>query len=121
MRTIRPSLSIPRKVCVSIFWLMPPTRSLKRVKRSGVTVVELAPPSTETPLLRAEFAEEMKNEKDMDPVLMVQQCIGQIEAGQLEICPGLSKVLKVASRVAPGLIFKQMTKLSRLAPLRPST
>ena len=92
-----------------------------QLQHSAVTVVELAPPGTETPLLRAEFAEEMKNEKGMDPVLMVQHCIRQIEAGQLDICPGLSKVLKVASRVAPGLIFKQMTKLSRLAPVRSST
>lgn len=85
-----------------------------QLQRSSVTVVELAPPGTETPLLRAEFAVEMQNEKGMDAALMVQQCIRQIEAGQLEICPGLSKVLKVARRVAPNVMFKQMTKLSQL-------
>lgn len=87
-----------------------------QLRHSTVTVVELAPPGTETPLFRGEFAVEMKNEKGMDAALMVRQCIRQIEAGQLEICPGLSKVLKVASRVAPGLMFRQMIKLSRLAP-----
>jgi len=88
-----------------------------QLRGSNVSVIEIAPPGTETPLLRAEFANEMKNEKGMDPVLMVRQCIRQIEAGQLEVCPGLSKVLKVASRVAPGLIFKQMIRLSGLKPV----
>jgi uncharacterized oxidoreductase len=87
-----------------------------QLRHSAVTVVELAPPGTETPLFRGEFAIEMKNEKGMDVSLMVQHSIRGIEAGQLEICPGLSKVLKVASRIAPSLMFRQMIKLSQLAP-----
>lgn len=91
-----------------------------QLQHSAVTVVELAPPGTETPLFRGEFAVEMKNEKGMDVSLMVQQSIRGIEAGHLEICPGLSKVLKVASRVAPSLILRQMIKLSQLPGQRPS-
>lgn len=84
---------------------------------TGVTVVELAPPGTETPLFRAEFAEEMKSEKGMDPAVVARRAIAAIEAGKLEIRPGVSNVLAIASRVAPHFMFKQMTKLSQL-PLK---
>jgi uncharacterized oxidoreductase len=85
-----------------------------QLRGTGVTVVELAPPGTETPLFRAEFAEEMKREKGMNPETLVCHAIKGIEAGQIEIRPGLSNVLKIASRVAPSLMFKQMIKLSQL-------
>jgi len=82
----------------------------------GVTVIELAPPGTETPLFRAEFAEEMKREKGMKPAVLVRRAIKGIEAGKTEIRPGVSNLLKIASRVAPHLMFKQMIKLSMLEP-----
>lgn len=85
-----------------------------QLSRSSVSVIELAPPGTETPLFRGEFAEEMKNEKGMDVTLLVKRAIAGIEAGKSEIRPGLSNVLKIASRLAPTLMFKQMTRLSRL-------
>ncbi|WP_158742031.1 SDR family oxidoreductase [Acidisphaera sp. L21] len=90
------------------------TQSLRvQLEGSGVTVVELAPPGTETPLFRAEFEREMKNEKAMDPKLLAQRAISGIEAGKLEIRPGVANVLKIMSRVAPSFMLKQMTKLSR--------
>lgn len=91
------------------------TRCLRaQLAGTTVTVIELAPPGTETPLFRAEFAEEMQGEKGMDPALLVHRAIQGIEAGKLEIRPGLSNVLKIASRVAPRFMFSQMIKLSRL-------
>jgi uncharacterized oxidoreductase len=87
---------------------------------SSVAVVELAPPGTETPLFRNEFATEMKREKGMDTATLVQRAIKGIEAGQHEIRPGLSNVLKIASRVAPDFMFKQMVKLSQLKPIVPA-
>jgi uncharacterized oxidoreductase len=90
------------------------TQSLRvQLAGSGVTVVELAPPGTETPLFRGEFAREMRGEKAMDPNLLARRALAGIEAGRLEIRPGLANVLKVMSRVAPGFMLKQMTKLSR--------
>jgi uncharacterized oxidoreductase len=80
---------------------------------SCVTVVELAPPGTETPLFRGEFAEEMKGERGMSVSVLVKRAIAGIEAGKLEIRPGVSNVLKIASRVAPHLMFRQMVKLGR--------
>ena len=89
------------------------TQSLRvQLAGTGVTVVELAPPGTETPLFRGEFAREMKGETAMDPKVLVRRAIAGIEAGKLEIRPGVANVLKMMSRVAPGFMLKQMTKLS---------
>jgi uncharacterized oxidoreductase len=81
-----------------------------------VSIVELAPPGTETPLFRGEFAEQMKDEKGMNVGVLVERAMAGIEAGKSEIRPGLSNVLKIASRVAPSLMFRQMIKLGRPKP-----
>ena len=86
-----------------------------RAQLSGtkVTVIELAPPGVETSLFRAEFEEELRGQKAMDPKVLARHAIRGIEAGTLEIRPGLSNVIKIMSRVAPGLMFKQMAKMTR--------
>ncbi|MGF6575107.1 putative oxidoreductase [Paraburkholderia sp. GAS333] len=90
------------------------TRCLRaQLEGTAVSIVELAPPGTETPLFRREFAEEMKSEKGMNVSVLVKRAIAGIEAGKLEIRPGLSNVLKAASRVAPHFMFRQMVKLGR--------
>jgi uncharacterized oxidoreductase len=81
-----------------------------------VSVVELAPPGTETPLFRGEFAEEMKGEKGMNVSVLARRAIAGIESGKPEIRPGVSNVLKIASRVAPHFMFRQMVKLGRPKP-----
>jgi uncharacterized oxidoreductase len=90
------------------------TQSL-RVQLGGtsVTVIELAPPAVETPLFRGEFAEELKGQKGMDVTVFVKKAIAGIEAGKLEIRPGLANVLKFMSRVAPQFMLKQMVNMSR--------
>ncbi len=80
---------------------------------TGITVVELAPPGTETPLFRGEFAEETKGQKVMPVDVLARKAIAGIEAGKLEICPGLSNVLKMMSRIAPHFMFRQLAKSSR--------
>ncbi len=79
---------------------------------SSVTVVELAPPGTETSLYRGEFAKELQGQKGMPVPVLVERAIAGIEKGKLEIRPGLSNVLKLMSRVAPGFMFKQMMKMT---------
>ena len=89
------------------------TLSLRvQLRGTGVTVVELAPPGTETPLLRGEFEREMKGQKGMDPAVLVQRALAGIEAGRLEIRPGLANVLSFMSRAAPSFMMKQMAKMS---------
>lgn len=93
------------------------TQSLRvQLKGTGVTAVELAPPGTETPLFRGEFKAETKGQKGMDVKVLVQKAIAGIEAGKLEIRPGLSNVLKLMSRVAPQFMLGQMVKMSTPKP-----
>jgi len=90
------------------------TQSLRvQLGATGVRVVELAPPGTETPLFRGEFAEEMKGQKGMDVAVLARQAIAGIEAGKQEIKPGLANVLKIMSRVAPQFMLKQLAKMSK--------
>ena len=90
------------------------TQSLRvQLDGTGVTVIELAPPGVETPLFRGEFAEEMKGQKGMDVTVLAKRAISGIEAGRLEIRPGLSSVLKGMSRIAPQFMLNQMVKMSK--------
>jgi uncharacterized oxidoreductase len=90
------------------------TQSLRaQLEGSGVTVVELAPPGTETPLFRGEFEREMKGQKAMDPKVLAQRALACIEGDRLEIRPGVANVLKIMSRVAPGFMLKQMAKMAK--------
>jgi uncharacterized oxidoreductase len=86
------------------------TQSLRiQLKNTNVAVVELAPPGTETPLFRDEFTkEDVGNVKTMPVKTLAERAIAGIEKGTLEIRPGLSNMLKIMSRVAPGFIFKQL-------------
>jgi uncharacterized oxidoreductase len=91
------------------------TQSLRvQLDGTSVTVIELAPPAVETPLLRGEFAEEMKGQKAMDAKILVNRAIRGIEAGNLEIRPGLSNVLKAMSRIAPQFMLGQLAKMAKL-------
>jgi len=90
------------------------TQSLRvQLESTSVTVIELAPPAVETPLLRGEFAEEMKDQKGMHVKILANRAISGIEAGKLEIRPGLSNVLKAMSRIAPQFMLKQMAKMAK--------
>ena len=84
-----------------------------QLQGTGVTVVELAPPGVETPLFRGEFAAETQGQKAMDPKVLVRRAIAGIEAGKLEIRPGVSNVLNVMSRISPQFMLRQMAKMSR--------
>ncbi len=83
-----------------------------QLANTNVTVVELAPPGTETPLYRGEFEKELSAQKGMPVPVLVKRALAGIEQGKLEIRPGLSNVLKLMSRVAPGFMFKQMIKMT---------
>jgi len=90
------------------------TQSLRvQMEGTGVTVVELAPPAVETPLLRGEFAEEMKEQKGMDVTVLARHAISGIEASKLEIRPGLANVLMAMNRIAPRFMLKQMATMAK--------
>ena len=90
------------------------TQSLRiQLHGTGVTVVELAPPGVETPLFRGEFAEETRGQKPMSVQVLAKRAIAGIEAGKLEIRPGLSNVLNIMSRIAPQFMLKQMASMAK--------
>lgn len=94
------------------------TQSLRiQLDGTSVTVVELAPPGVETPLFRREFAEETRGQKGMDVEVLVRRAIAGIEAGKLEIRPGLSNVLNAMSRIAPRFMLKQLAKAAKPGPI----
>ena len=51
--------------------------------------------------------------KDMPVEKLVRHAIAGIEAGKSDIRPGPSKVLNIANRVAPNLVFSQMSRLHK--------
>jgi uncharacterized oxidoreductase len=88
-----------------------------RVQLAGtrVAVVELAPPGVETPLFRGEFAEETKGQKAMDPAVLALRAIAGIEAGKVEIRPGLANLLKIMSRLAPQFMLNRLVAMTAVA------
>ena len=57
----------------------------------------------------------MKNEKAIAPAVLAARAIAGIEAGNLEIRPGVSNVLKIMSRVAPHFMLRQLAKAMKRA------
>jgi uncharacterized oxidoreductase len=55
----------------------------------------------------------MQGEKGMDVKILAKYAIAGIEAGKLEIRPGLSNLLKAMSRIAPKFMLKQMSKVGK--------
>jgi uncharacterized oxidoreductase len=88
------------------------TRCLRvQLSETTIRVVELAPPLTETPLYSDEFKTKLGGAKGMPVDALIRAAISGIEAGRDEICPGQSRILKIASRIAPGAIFRQVSKV----------
>ena len=85
------------------------TQSLRaQLKHTNIKVFELAPPGTRTPLLDA-FASDMKGTPMMDVKRLVRKTIAAFRKDRLEIRPGASNVLKLMSRIAPGLMVRALS------------
>jgi uncharacterized oxidoreductase len=88
------------------------TQSLRiQLKNTNITVFELAPPLTETPLFKEDFsADDMAGVKAMDVKTLAIHAIEGIKKDQVEIRPGLSNMLRIMSRLAPNFILKQLNR-----------
>lgn len=84
-----------------------------QLQATGVAAVELAPPAVEMPLFRGQFTKQTREQKGINPKKLVQRAIADIEAGKLEIRPGLANVLSVMSRIALRFMLGQLVKMSR--------
>jgi uncharacterized oxidoreductase len=80
------------------------TQSLRlQLKDTHISVVELAPPSTDTPLFYGDFTKiDTGGLKPMRVDAMVTKAIRGMERGQTEIRPCLANVLKLLGRIAPN-------------------
>ncbi|WP_259065211.1 SDR family oxidoreductase [Mucilaginibacter sp. X4EP1] len=86
------------------------TRVLRlQLKATNIKVFELAPPSTDTPLGDA-FVGLVDSSQSMATPKMVNIAIKGLLNDKLEIKPGLSKVLKIMSRLMPEFFLNFLDK-----------
>ena len=86
------------------------TQSLRvQLKHTNVQVFELAPPAVDTPLNHI-FAEDLQGLSLMSTTKLVEEGLKGLERDRPEIRVGFASVSKLMSRVAPGLILKQLSK-----------
>lgn len=89
------------------FWTLGIRPQLKPHK---IKVVELLPPVVDTPLAHGADIAEDDNLKPMPPEKLADIFWKDFINGKEEITPGISKQLKLMSRLAPKFIFKQLNK-----------
>lgn len=89
------------------FW----TKGIRpQLKPHNIKVVELLPPVVDTPLAHGADIAEDDNLKPMPPEKLADIFWKDFIKGKEEITPGISKALKVMSRLAPKFIFEQLNK-----------
>src|SRR6056297_2349976 len=89
------------------FW----TKSIRQqLKPHNIKVVELLPPVVDTPLAHGADIAEDDNLKPMPPEKLAAIFWKDFINGKEEITPGISKQLKLMSRLASKFIFKQLNK-----------
>jgi len=90
------------------------TQALRvQMSKSAVKIFELAPPGTETPLFRGDFDEiDLRSVKGMEVTALARLAIKGMRKDVLEIRPGLSNLLKLLSRIAPGFALNMFAKVN---------
>ena len=89
------------------FW----TQAIRpQLQPHNIKVVELLPPVVDTPLAHGADIADDDNLKPMPPEKLADIFWKDYIKGKEEITPGISKALKVMSRLAPKFIFKQLNK-----------
>ena len=99
------------------------TQSLRvQLKQTKIKVFELVAPGANTPL-NDKFAGDVDSKMMMEPAKLVDIAIRGIQKDKWEIYPGLSRIIRIMSRVAPGILLSQMAKIAekglsgRIAPV----
>jgi uncharacterized oxidoreductase len=81
-----------------------------QLNRHNIKVVELLPPVVDTPLVHGADITEDDNLKPMPPNKLADIFWKDFVNGKEEITPGISKQLKLMSRLGPKFIFNQLNK-----------
>lgn len=89
------------------FW----TKAIRpQLKQHNIKVVELLPPVVDTPLAQGADIAKDDNLKPMPPEKLADIFWKDFTSGKEEITPGISKQLKLMSKLAPKFIFNQLNK-----------
>jgi len=82
------------------------TQSLRvQLRHTSIKVVEVAPPATRTNFNHGQ--EEINIRMMMDPAKVAEATIRGMEKGREEILPGMSPVLRMLGRLAPGMVIRR--------------
>jgi uncharacterized oxidoreductase len=88
------------------------TKSLRiQLKNTGIKVFELVAPGANTPL-NDKFAGDVDSKMMMEPDKLIDVAIRGLQKDKYEIYPGLARIIKIMSRLAPGLLLNQMGKIA---------
>lgn len=88
------------------------TKSLRvQLKNTNIKVFELVAPAAKTPLSDKFANMDGFDEKTlMDPDKLIAAAIKGLQNDQLEIYPGVARILLTMSRIAPAFMLKQLSK-----------
>jgi uncharacterized oxidoreductase len=88
------------------------TQSLRvQLKKTSIKVFELVAPGANTPL-NDKFAGDTDHKMMMEPGKLVATAIKGLGQNKFEILPGIARMMKYMSRIAPGLLFNQVSKMA---------
>lgn len=97
------------------------TKSLRiQLGKTNVLVFELIAPAAST-TLGDKFTDEpdFDDKMFMDPAKLIDDAIKGLKKDTFEIYPGMAKILKILSRLAPGVLLKQTSKAGKNFYLKP--
>ena len=87
------------------------TKSLRvQLKNTGIKVFELIAPGSSTPL-HDKFSGDVDDSRLMDPVKLIDVAIKGLQKDTFEIYPGMARMIRIMSRLAPGFLLKQLSKV----------
>ena len=86
------------------------TKSLRvQLKKTNVKVFDLVAPGANTPL-NDKFSGDVDGKSLIEPGKVVDTAIKGLMNEQLEIYPGMARIIKLVSRIAPNFLLKQLSK-----------
>lgn len=86
------------------------TKSLRvQLRNTSIKVFELIAPGAKTPL-NDKFVNDVNPKTLMDTDKLVAVALKAITADTFEIYPGIAKVMRLISRIAPNFLLKQLSK-----------
>lgn len=88
------------------------TKSLRvQLKKTSIKVFELLPPGART-ALNDKFSNDVNPKSLMDVEKLIAVAIRGLRKDKYEIYPGAAALIRIMSRLAPNLIFRQMAKIT---------